>query len=87
MNEQPRKSSMKNLTDRQRLLFWCRKKANNENLADADDFAFVLDRLEDIMENIGIASESLADMSQTFDGSTHKQMMGLLSPYRRVKFL
>lgn len=73
--------------DRLNLLLWTRKKTNNPKLEDEEDFAYVLDQLEDIIQRAGIASESLADMSQTFDGSTHKQMMGLLSPYRKAKFL
>lgn len=73
--------------DRENLLGWAKKKANNPALKDEGDFSYVLDQLEDIFERAGVASERLADMSQSFDGSTHNQMMGLLSPYRRAKFL
>lgn len=73
--------------ERLNLLLWARKKTNNPNLLDEDDFAYVLDQLEEVLARSGVASESISDMSQTFSGTTHQQMIGLLSPYRKAKFL
>lgn len=69
------------------LLMWARRKTNNPKLEDEDDFAFVLDQLEDILARSGVVSESVADLSQSFSGDTNKEAMGLLSPYRKAKFI
>lgn len=73
--------------DREKLLLWCRKKTNNPTLEDVDDFSYVLDHLEDMVSRLGVTSESISDLSQSFEGDTNKEMMKLLSPYRRAKFL
>lgn len=73
--------------DRNNLLFWCRKKCNNSNLEDIEDFSLVLDRLMGMMENVGITSESIDGLSQSFSSDLQKDMMLLLSPYRKAKFL
>lgn len=73
--------------DRHNLLFWCRKKCNNETLTDAEDFSLVLDQLLGMLENVGITSESIDGLSQSFSADMNKEMMILLSPYRKVKFL
>lgn len=73
--------------NRKNLLLWARKKANNPKLEDEGDFAYVLDQLEEVIDRNGVASESIADISQSFNGNMNQQMVGLLSPYRRAKFL
>lgn len=73
--------------DRYKLLLWCQKKTNNKDLEDEEDFSMVLDQLIEIMERVGVVSESLSDMSQSFNGETRKDMLDLLSPYRKAKFL
>lgn len=73
--------------DRENLLLWCRKKTNNPNLEDEGDFKFVLDQLIEMVQRVGITSESLADMSRSFSSETHKEVMVLLSPYRKARFL
>lgn len=73
--------------NREELLLWARKKANNSKLKDEGDFSFVLDQLEDMVQRLGVASESISDLSQSFEGDTNKEILKLLSPYRRAKFL
>lgn len=73
--------------DRENLLLWCRKKTNNPDLEDKEDFSLVLDHIEDMIGRLGVTSESISDLSQSFEGDTNKEMMKLLSPYRRAKFL
>lgn len=74
--------------DRQALLEWCRKKTNNPELKDELDFAMVLDKIEGLLDSVGITSESIAgDLSQSFGQDAHKDIMVLLSPYRKAKFL
>lgn len=73
--------------ERNHLLMWCRKKTNNEHLIDEDDFSFVLNQLESLIESIGVTSENISDMSQTFSVDTNSEIMKLLSPYRKAKFI
>lgn len=75
------------MTDRAKLLIWCRKYCNNANLQDTEDFSLVLDRMEEVIDHAGIASESLSDMSQSFSRETALGVRDLLSPYKKVKFL
>lgn len=75
--------------ERQRynLLLWCRKKCNNPLLVDELDFSMVLDNLAVIAGRSGISSESIGDLSQSFSGESTREVMDLLSPYRKAKFL
>ncbi len=73
--------------DRNNLLLWCRKKCNNETLEDTEDFSLVLDNIIDMISSIGVTSESIGDLSQSFGTDKHKEIMLLLSPYRKAKFL
>lgn len=72
------------MTDREKLLLWCKKFCNNTDLVDEDDFSLVLDSLEDIFSKAGIVSESLSDMSQTFGKATAFEVRHMLSPYKRL---
>lgn len=73
--------------DRNNLLLWCRKKCNNVTLEDTEDFSLVLDNIIDMISSIGVTSESIGDLSQSFGTDKHKEIMLLLSPYRKAKFL
>lgn len=73
--------------NREHLLMWCRKKTNNPTLEDKEDFSLVLDNMIDIFERVGITSESIADLSQSFNTETQKDILSMLSPYRKAKFL
>lgn len=73
--------------DRNNLLLWCRKKCNNVTLEDTEDFSLVLDQLIEMVDKVGISSESIGDLSQSFSPDMNKEMLSLLSPYRKVKFL
>lgn len=75
------------MNDRENLLLWVQKKTNNPSLIDVDDITFVLDQLEGIIARSGVQSESISDMSQSFSGNTNKEILDLLSPYRKAKFL
>jgi len=76
------------MTDREKLLEWCKLYCNNYTLTDTSGFSYVLDNLESEMERVGVTSESLSDMSQSF-GSNDAGMSikNLLSPYSRLKML
>lgn len=73
------------MTDREKLLAWCKKYCNNPDLIDAEDFALVLDNLASIFEKAGVTSESLSDMSQSFGTDTAFRVRDMLSPYKRLK--
>ena len=75
------------MTEREKLLDWCKKKCNNAELVDADGFSLVLDRLEKLFASAGITSESLGDYSQSFGATLDTTIMGILSPYKRLKML
>ena len=72
------------MDDREKLLLWCRKFCRNPNLEDKEDFSLVLDNMSDLFSRIGITSESLSDMSQSFGKETSLQVSSMLSPYRRL---
>ncbi len=76
------------MTDREKLLEWCKLYCNNATLVDAEGFSYVLDNLISEMSRIGVTSESLSDMAQSF-GSNDAGMSikSLLSPYSRLKML
>lgn len=73
------------MTDREKLLAWCKKYCNNPDLVDAEDFALVLDNLTIIFEKAGVTAESLSDMSQSFGTDTAFRVRDMLSPYKRLK--
>lgn len=73
------------MTDREKLLAWCKKYCNNPDLVDAEDFALVLDNLTSIFEKAGVTAESLSDMSQSFGADTAFRVRDMLSPYKRLK--
>lgn len=73
------------MTDREKLLAWCKKYCNNPDLIDAEDFALVLDNLTSIFEKAGVTAESLSDMSQSFGADTAFRVRDMLSPYKRLK--
>lgn len=73
--------------DRNNLLLWCKKKCYNDKLKDEEDFSLVLDQLIELIEKVGITSESIGDLSQSFSGDMNKEILILLSPYRKAKFL
>lgn len=75
------------MTDREKLLLWCRKYCNNQALEDEDDFSLVLDNITDLFEKAGINSESIGDMSQSFSPETAFRIRDMLSPYKRLKVL
>ena len=71
---------------RSQILIWCQKYCNNPELEDKDDFAYVLSHMEEIMDRVGVRSQSLSDLSETF-GDEGISVRNLLSPYKRVKML
>ena len=71
---------------RSQILLWCQKYCNNPELEDKDDFAYVLSQMEEIMDRVGVRSQSLSDLSETF-GDEGISVRNLLSPYKRVKML
>lgn len=73
--------------DRNHLLLWCKKRTNNTNLKDEEDFSLVLDQLIEIFNRVGVTSESLSDMSQSFSADINKDISILLSPYRKARFI
>ncbi len=73
--------------DRLNLLLWCRAKCNNELLEDVGGLSMVLDRLEGMIHNAGISSESIGGLSQSFSADMNSEMLKLLSPYRKAKFI
>ena len=73
------------MTDRERLLAWCKKYCNNPDLIDSEDFTLVLDNLTSIFEKAGVTAESLSDMSQSFGTDTAFRVRDMLSPYKRLK--
>ncbi len=73
------------MTDREMLLEWAKEYCNNETLEDTGGFSMVLDKLSESMDRVGITSESLSDMSQSFGTETDMAIYKLLSPYRRLK--
>ena len=73
--------------DRNKLLLWCKKKCNNVTLTDTEDFSLVLDQLIEMVDKVGISSESIGDLSQSFSSDMNKEILNLLSPYRKAKFL
>lgn len=73
--------------DRDKLLLWTHKKCNNTRLEDKDDFSLVLDQLIEILERAGVQSESIGDLSQSFNSDTRVEINNLLSPYRKARFL
>lgn len=73
------------MTDREKLLAWCKKYCNNPDLTDSEDFALVLDNLNTIFEKAGVTAESLSDMSQSFGSDTAFRLRDMLSPYKRLK--
>ena len=75
------------MTDREKLLDWCKKKCNNPELLDENGFSIVLDRLEKLFASAGITSESLGDYSQSYGATLDTTIMGILSPYKRLKML
>ena len=75
------------MTDRQKLLLWCRKFCFNDTLEDEEDFKLVLDEMENIIKHAGVTSESISDMSQSFGSDTAFTIRQLLSPYRKLKAL
>ena len=75
------------MADREKLLLWCRKYCNNPNIEDTEDFALVLDRLLELFDQVGVVSEKLSDMSQTFGNETAITVKNMLSPYKRLKSL
>jgi len=76
------------MTERQKLLAWCKKYCNNPDLIDADDFSYALDQLETSMASIGVTSESLSDMSQSFGvNESGMSIKNVLAPYKRLKML
>ena len=75
------------MTDREKLLLWCRKYCNNASLEDEEDFKLVLDKMIDVFDRAGIASESISDMSQSFSRETSFAVRDMLSPHKRLKVL
>ena len=76
------------MTDREKLLEWCKLYCNNATLVDEAGFSYVLDNLTAEMERVGITSESLSDMSQSFGSNdAGVSIKSLLSPYSRLKML
>lgn len=76
------------IEERQNLVEWCKGKANNQNLGeDNKAFTFAVDRVENMIENIGITSESIGDLSQSFNADTYNDILDILSQFRKVKFL
>lgn len=76
------------MTDREKLLAWCKKYCNNPDLTDSEDFALALDRLTDIFAKAGISTESLSDMSQSFSTKFGSfRINDVLSPYKRLRAL
>jgi hypothetical protein len=73
--------------DRTHLLLWCRRKTNNPKLEDEKDFSLVLDELTDLLGRAGVVSESIDSLNQSFNGEVYKDVMLLLSPYRKAKFI
>lgn len=76
------------MTDREKLLQWCKLYCNNSTLVDTEGFSYVLDNLISEMSRLGVTSESLSDMAQSF-GSNDAGMSvkSLLIPYSRLKML
>ena len=76
------------MTEREKILAWCKLYCNNATLVDTEGFSYVLDNLVAEMSRLGVTSESLSDMSQSF-GSNDAGMSikSLLSPYSRLKML
>lgn len=75
------------MTDREKLLLWCRKYCNNPDLLDESDFAITLDSMEDVFKSAGVTHESLSDMSQSFGKEASFTVRQMLSPYKRLKSL
>lgn len=75
------------MTDREKLLDWCKKKCNNPDLLDDSGFSIALDRLEKLFASAGVTSESLGDYSQSYSATLDTAIMGILSPYKRLKML
>ena len=76
------------MTDREKLLEWCKLYCNNATLVDTEGFSYVLDNLVAEMSRLGVTSESLSDMSQSFGSNdAGVSIKSLLSPYSRLKML
>lgn len=76
------------MTDREKLLEWCKLYCNNATLVDEAGFSYVLDNLTTEMERVGVTAESLSDMSQSFGSNdAGVSIKSLLSPYSRLKML
>lgn len=73
--------------ERQNLLEWCKLKTNNSKLKDEGDFKMVIDILIGIFENLGVTSESIDGLSQSFSADAYRDIIKLLSPYRKAKFI
>lgn len=75
------------MTEREKILEWCKKYCNNPNLVDENDFSRVIDEIENIFKRVGVTSESLSDMSQSFGEDNSFSMRNLLSPYKKLKMI
>ena len=76
------------MTEREKLLQWCKLYCNNSTLTDTEGFSYVLDNLVSEMTRLGVTSESLSDMAQSFGtNDAGMSIKSLLSPYSRLKML
>ena len=75
------------LTDREKVLDWCRLYCNDSTLEDEAGFSYVVDNVLDLIKRAGVSSESLGGMSQTFSKETALSLSNLLSPYKRLRTL
>lgn len=76
------------MTEREKILQWCKLYCNNTTLVDAEGFSYVLDNLLSEMTRLGVTSESLSDMAQSFGtNDAGMSIKSLLSPYSRLKML
>ena len=76
------------MTEREKILAWCKLYCNNSTLVDTEGFSYVLDNLVSEMSRLGVTSESLSDMAQSFGSNdAGVSIKSLLSPYSRLKMI
>lgn len=76
------------MTEREKILEWCKLYCNNAALIDSGGFSYAIDQLSEAMARTGVTSESMAGMSQSFGANEGGlDIHGLLSPYKRFKSL
>ena len=76
------------MSEREKILSWCKLYCNNATLVDTEGFSYVLDNLVSEMSRLGVTSESLSDMAQSFGtNDAGISIKSLLSPYSRLKML